>query len=262
MPVALVTGASRGIGRQTALVLARAGWDVAFTGRTVEEGTGSASGAAVEGSLTTTTRLVEETGARALAVPMDLLDLASVRSAATTVLDAWGHVDLLVNNAIAQLGQPTLLEADLDLVTRTVTGNYVHQLALIQALLPSMLARGQGTIVNMASGSATSDPPAGPGQGGWSIVYSASKAAFGRVAGGLNAEHGAEGIRAFNVDPGFVITESMRARGGADALEAAGFTGGPMDAAGRVIAWLAGSPDADAWLGKVVYAPKLAAELP
>ncbi|MDP9183665.1 MAG: SDR family NAD(P)-dependent oxidoreductase, partial [Actinomycetota bacterium] len=94
--VALVTGASRGIGRQTALALARDGWDVAFTARTLAEGDGAVpkrhgSGLLpVEGSLSTTARLVEGAGARVLPVQMDLLDLDSVRSAAATVLTAWG----------------------------------------------------------------------------------------------------------------------------------------------------------------------------
>jgi NAD(P)-dependent dehydrogenase (short-subunit alcohol dehydrogenase family) len=192
---------------------------------------------------------------------MDLLDVASVRAAAATVLDTWGRIDLLVNNAIVHLGHPRLLDADLDDVMGTMTGNYLHQLALVQAVLPAMLDQGGGTIVNMASGSATTDPPGPPDEGGWSIAYSASKAALGRLAGGINAEHRRHGVRAFNVDPGFVVTESMRARGGAEEIEAAGFDTAPMDAAGKVIAWLASSPDADSWLGKVIWSPSLAAKL-
>jgi NAD(P)-dependent dehydrogenase (short-subunit alcohol dehydrogenase family) len=124
-----------------------------------------------------------------------------------------------------------------------------------------MVEQGGGTIVNMASGSATADPPGPPDEGGWSIAYSASKAALGRLAGGINAEFRRHGVRAFNVDPGFVVTESMRARGGAEEIEAAGFPTAPADAAGRVIAWLASSPDADAWLGKVIWSPSLAEKL-
>jgi NAD(P)-dependent dehydrogenase (short-subunit alcohol dehydrogenase family) len=265
--VALVTGASRGIGRQTALALARAGWDVAFTARTLLEGKGgvpSRQGSSVlpvEGSLATTAALVEQSGARALPVQMDLLDLASVRDAATTVLDAWGRVDLLVNNAIAHLGHPRLLEADLDDVAATMTGNYLHQLALVQAVVPAMVAQGGGTIVNMASGSAYSDPPGPPDEGGWSLAYSASKAAFGRLAGCVNAEFRQHGVRAFNVDPGFVVTEAMRARGGAEDIEEKGFELAPDDAAGRVIAWLARDPAADSFLGKVIRSPTLAAKL-
>jgi NAD(P)-dependent dehydrogenase (short-subunit alcohol dehydrogenase family) len=265
--VALVTGASRGIGRQTVLALARDGWDVAFTARTLAEGDGTVpqrqgSGMlAVEGSLATTAALVEQAGARALPVQMDLLDLASVRAAATKVLETWGRVDLLVNNAIAHLGHPRLLEADLDDVAGTMTANYLHQLALAQAILPAMVAQGGGMVVNMASGSATADPPGPPDEGGWSLAYSASKAAFGRLAGSINAEFRQHGVRAFNVDPGFVVTESMRVRGGAEEIEASGFPTAPADAAGRVIAWLASTPDADAWLGKVIWSPHLAEKL-
>lgn len=267
--VALVTGASRGIGRQTALVLARQGWDVAVTARTLEEGTGSVPSrfgervVPVEGSLQTTARLIEEAGGRALPIVMDLLDLASVRAAAATVLETWGRVDLLVNNAIVQLGggHERLLAQDLDVAERMVRGNYLAQLALVQAVLPAMVAQGGGTIVTMASGSATTDPPAPPDEGGWSLAYAASKAACGRIAGAVNAEYLSQGIRAFNVDPGFVVTEAMRARGGAEAIEEKGFELAPVDAAGRVIAWLAGDPAADTWLGKVIWSPKLVEKL-
>lgn len=265
--VALVTGASRGIGRQTALTLARAGWDVAFTGRTLTEGAGSvpsrdgSDAVSVEGSLATTASLVQETGARALPIEMDLLDVSSVQAAARTVLDRWGRVDLLVNNAIVHVGHPPLMDASVDVIQRTMLGNYAHQVILIQAVLPSMVEQGGGTIVNMASGSAYADPPGPPDEGGWSFVYSASKAALGRVAGCVNAEFRQHGIKAFSVDPGFVVTESMRARGGAEEIEAAGFPTAAMDAAGRVIAWLATSPEADSWLGKVIWSPTLAEKI-
>ena len=265
----MVTGASRGIGRQTALVLAREGWDVAVTARTLEEGTGTVpprfggDPVPVEGSLATTASLVEEAGAKALAIPMDLLDLASVTGAAATVLDTWGRIDLLVCNAIVQLGggHDRLLAQDLGVVEQMVRGNYVAQLALVQAVLPSMVAQGSGTVAVMASGSAYHDPPAPPDEGGWSLAYSASKAACGRIAGAVNAEYRSHGVRAFNVDPGFVVTEAMRARGGAEAIEEQGFDTASPDAAGRVIAWLARDPAADRFLGKVIWSPKLAATL-
>lgn len=267
--MALVTGASRGIGRQTAIVLARDGWDVAFTARTVEEGTGTVparrgpDGVRVEGSLATTAALVEAEGGQALAVPMDLLDLRSVRGAATTVLDTWGRIDLLVNNAIAHVhgGHERVLAQDLEVADTMVRGNYLAQLALVQEVLPGMVERGAGTIVQMASGSATTDPPAPPDEGGWGLAYAASKAAAGRIAGAVNAEYRHRGIRAFNVDPGFVVTEAMRARGGAEDIEAKGFDLAPVDAAGRVIAWLASDPAAERFLGKVIWSPSLAAKL-
>lgn len=174
--VALVTGASRGIGRATALALARAGYDVAFTARTAEEGQGvvpprysadrySSGGGvdlAVPGSLRTTRERVEALGARALPLRMDLLDRGSVREAAAVLLREWGGVDLLVNNAVAHVAgnHDRLLDLDVDVAARTMEGNYLNQVVLLQALLPSMVERGGGTIVNMCSGSATTDPPA------------------------------------------------------------------------------------------------------
>src|SRR5438128_11128021 len=93
--VALVTGASRGIGKATAIALADAGFDVAITARTVHEGD-SAEG---PGSLDTTAAIIADAGARVLPVSMDLLDRASLVDGVRHVLEDWGHVDLLVNNA-------------------------------------------------------------------------------------------------------------------------------------------------------------------
>lgn len=269
-PVALVTGASRGIGRETALVLARAGYDVAFTARTEVEGTGTvpartaAEGPVahpVPGSLETTAGEIAASGARALPVRMDLHSLSSVRDAVDRVLTEWDRIDLLVLNAISHVPHARLLDLDLDELRRSVEANHLHQVALVQRTLPAMLARGGGTIVAVCSASATTDPPAPPGEGGWGLGYSSAKAAFGRIAGAVNAEYRHLGVRAFNVDPGFVVTESGAARGGTGAIADRGFEPSPPDAVGRAAAWLASSPDADRLLGKVVWAPRLAESL-
>lgn len=268
--MALVTGASRGIGRQTALVLAREGYDVAFTARTEVEGTGTVPARTadegpvahpVPGSLETTAREITSYGGRALPVRMDLHALASVREAVGTVLTEWDRIDLLVLNAISHLPHARLLDLDLAALTHSLEANHVHQVALVQAVLPAMLAAGGGTVVAVCSASATTDPPAPPGEGGWGLGYSSAKAAFGRIAGAVNAEYRHLGIRAFNVDPGFVVTESGAVRGGTGAISDRGFASSPPDAVGRCAAWLAASPDADRFLGKVVWAPKLAARV-
>ncbi|MFD0451512.1 SDR family NAD(P)-dependent oxidoreductase [Rhodococcus aetherivorans] len=173
--VALVTGASRGIGRETALAFARAGFDVAVTARTVREGRGTVpprtrrdgdEPIAVPGSLETTAAAIESLGVRALPVPMDLLDVDSVRAAGRRVLDVWGRIDVLVNNAYAQTSgnMDRLLDIDLADAAAMVEGNYLHQLALIQTVLPAMLARGGGVVIDLVSGSAAIDPPAPPGR--------------------------------------------------------------------------------------------------
>jgi NAD(P)-dependent dehydrogenase (short-subunit alcohol dehydrogenase family) len=139
--------------------------------------------------------------------------------------------------------------------------NFTHQVLLVQQVLPAMAGRGSGVIVNVYSGSATSDPPGPPDAGGWGLAYSASKAAFGRIAGAVNAEYRERGVRAFNLDPGFVVTESGIARGGTAAIVDRGFDTSPPDAAATAAVYLATATGADRLLGKVVRAPKLATDL-
>jgi NAD(P)-dependent dehydrogenase (short-subunit alcohol dehydrogenase family) len=160
-PIALVTGASRGIGRATARALAVAGYDVVVAARTVHEGDGRMMPGSVrdpqetrviEGSLESTAASIESIGRRALPVRIDLLDRSSIDAMVHTVLGEWGQVDALVNNAIYQGPgrMDRVLDLDLDAATKLVVGNYVNQLHLIQLLVPHMLERGGGRIVNLA----------------------------------------------------------------------------------------------------------------
>jgi NAD(P)-dependent dehydrogenase (short-subunit alcohol dehydrogenase family) len=269
-PVAIVTGASRGIGRAGALALAEAGFDVVVSARTVREGDGVAepnsvreeTTLAVPGSLERTAQEVEERGQRALIVPMDLIDVASVKALPATVMAEWGRIDVLFNNAIFR-GVGTLdriTDLTIESMTNLLAGNFMNQIVLIQEVIPHMLAAGGGTIIDMVSGSARLDPAGPPGEGGWGILYSASKAAFGRVAGGVNAEYRAQGIKAFNVDPGNVVTEARKAAKPDDEYST-GYGSEPAEATGKVVAWLASDPTADKFLGKWIFAPKLCSDL-
>lgn len=269
-PVAIVTGASRGIGRAGALALAEAGFDIVVSARTVREGEGVAepnsvreeTTLAVPGSLERTAQEIEELGQRALIVPMDLIDAESVTRLPEIVMAEWGRIDVLFNNAIFR-GVGTLdriADLTVDSMTNLMKGNFMHQILLIQAVLPHMLAAGGGTIIDMVSGSARLDPAGPPGEGGWGILYSASKAAFGRVAGGVNAEYRARGVKAFNVDPGNVVTEARKAAKPDDEYSS-GYGSEPAEATGKVVAWLATDPTADKYLGKWIFAPKLCSDL-
>jgi NAD(P)-dependent dehydrogenase (short-subunit alcohol dehydrogenase family) len=266
-PVALVTGASRGIGRCAAIALARAGCDVVISARTVHEGQGRADSptgtVSLPGSLDTTAGEIAAVGGRAHAVAMDLVDRRSVQETATAALAVWGHVDILVNNAIHQGSGPMDLIGALSIedAQTTIHADYLHQLLLIQRLLPSMLGSGGGCIVNMSSGTAYLDPPGAAGKGGWGIAYAASKAALTRIVPILHAEHADDGIRAFNVDPGFVVNERMRATSGAGQFTDAGFRGVPPEVPGAAIAWLATDPGAAAYAGTLVHAQKLCRHL-
>ena len=259
-PVALVTGASRGIGKAAALELAEAGYDVAVAARTLPEGTGRTDddGTAIPGGLDTTAAAVEERGGTALPLRMDLLDRASVEEAADATIERFGRIDCLVNNAIYQGTGVLDLFLDLDEgdLQKLFEGNVFAQLALIRKVLPGMVAQGGGTIVNMVSGAGFETPPAKVGAGGWSMGYAMTKAAFGRVAPLLHVEHQEDGIRAFSVEPGFVVTERAEATGRA-AKYAAHFTPATPDVIGRAIRWLVTTPaESDELLGQTVYAQR------
>ncbi len=259
-PVALITGASRGIGRASAVALARAGYDVAVAARTLVDGSARIddTDTVLPGGLDTTVRAIEAEGAGGLALRMDLLDRQSVLAAADDALRHFGRIDLLLNNGIYQgpgRMSPLLDLDDGDLV-RLFEGNLFAQLALIRHLLPTFIDQGEGTVMNMISATAHTDPPGKIGDGGWGMGYAMTKAAFERVAPILQVEHGDDGVVAYSIDPGHVVTERMAlsptARGYQKHFRAAG-----PDVIGAAIAWLATDPKAPAeYGGTIVFAQK------
>ncbi len=252
MPVALVTGASRGIGKAIAVHLARAGFDVALTARTVQEGEEREHSSTLRrsdtsplpGALSSTAGLVEAAGVRSLTVPADLTDRASVLAAAGAVLAEWGRVDVLVNNGryIGPGHMDRFAETPLELLDLHLEANVMAPLALIKTVLPGMLERGSGCIVNITSGAGFHDPPAPAGEGGWGVGYGFSKGALHRVAGILNLELAGTGVRAYNVQPGFIATERMAQDMGAHGFDAS--LAAPPGVVGAVVAWLVANPDA------------------
>jgi NAD(P)-dependent dehydrogenase (short-subunit alcohol dehydrogenase family) len=251
-PVALVTGASRGIGKAAAI-------DVAVCARRMHEGEGrtDTDGVAIPGGLDTTVARIEAEGATALAVRMDLLDRASVDAAVDATVDRFDRIDVVVNNAIYQGAGvmatfEELTDGDLHVLFE---GNLFAQLAVIRAALPQLLARERPTVVNMISATAYQDPPAKVGQGGWGMGYAMTKAAFARVAPLLHVEYGDVGLRAFSVDPGFTITEKMEATG-ATGQYAQHFAGARPEVIGRAIRWLVTDREADELRGQVVIAQR------
>jgi NAD(P)-dependent dehydrogenase (short-subunit alcohol dehydrogenase family) len=217
---ALVTGASRGIGKGVAVALARAGYDVAITARTVNEGDVSSiapeTGRSLPGSLATTAAEIEALGRRAVAVPMDLLELDTLAGAVdAAVAGLGGRLDVLVNNAIYVGEGSDRLFADCatDNLIKRVTGNVTAQMLVTQIALRYMLASGGGTVCDITSAAGQTTPRSPVGQGGWPLAYSVTKAGFHRIADMLVVEYGDQGIRAFNVNPGYVATERVVAAG-------------------------------------------------
>jgi NAD(P)-dependent dehydrogenase (short-subunit alcohol dehydrogenase family) len=204
--VAFVTGASRGIGRSASIALARKGYDVVVTARTLREGEGMVRGATsddpreipISGSVESTARAVSEAGQRALPIRLDLLDRPSIDAAVETALGEWGQIDLLLNNGIYQ--GPGLMDRFMDFPLEAMEtifdGNVFNQVYLTRQILPQMLRRGQGIIVNMTSNAGQNDPPRPTGEGGWGYAYAASKGAFHRMAGILTGSARTTSIRA------------------------------------------------------------------
>lgn len=241
---------------------------MAVTARTLHEGDGvdesdAGGGRALPGSLDTTAAEVEARGRRALPLVADLHDRASLTGAVDTVLEAWGRVDVLVNNAV-DTGPGSMVpfaELTVEQLERKLMANVVAQAVVVKAVLPAMLAAGGGVIVDVSSHVATGDPAAPVGRGGWGLAYAASKAAFHRFAPILATELGDRGIRIYNVDPGYVETERQLVNASRLGLEGR-YRGAPPSVPGAVIAWLATSPDAVSALanGQVVLAQRVALE--
>jgi NAD(P)-dependent dehydrogenase (short-subunit alcohol dehydrogenase family) len=214
----LVTGASRGIGAALAVELARQGADVAVSARTVDPHP------TLPGTLKETAAAIEAAGRTAVIVEADLTD-ADDRARVVPEAEAGlgGPLDVLVNNAAAAIYQPL---TDFPLKRRRLVFEVnVHApLDLAQAVIPGMVERGAGWIVNLSSGSAKNRP--GPPfaenvMGSTLAVYGASKAALNRLTNGLAEELIGTGVRVNTVEPRAAVhSEGADAHLG-DALDAA-----------------------------------------
>jgi NAD(P)-dependent dehydrogenase (short-subunit alcohol dehydrogenase family) len=269
VPVALVTGASRGIGKAIAVHLARAGYDVAIGARTVHEGEVREHSSTLTrsntrplpGSLDSTGRLIEEAGTRALPVYLDLLDRPTLTAAVATVIEEWGRIDVLVNNGryVGPGHMDRVLDTPVELLDRHLEANVMAPVILAKLVLPQMVERGDGVVINLASSSGTMDPPSPAGEGGWGLGYGMSKGALHRVAGILALELGGRGIRSYNLSPGFIATERISidmAEFGFDAS-----AGAPPDVVGAVAAWLAIAPEARSRNGEWIEAQVVCRQL-
>jgi NAD(P)-dependent dehydrogenase (short-subunit alcohol dehydrogenase family) len=265
---AFVTGASRGIGKAIALRLARGGYDVAVTARTVEEGerrehsstVAKSETSAVPGSLSGTAAEIRAAGAEALMLPADLLDRASLDAAAATALEVWGRIDLVVHNGrfIGPGLKDFTLATPAEVIDKHIEANAMAPVVLNRRLLPAMIAQGGGTMIYVTSTAAFRRPFATVDKGGWGLSYAMSKAAGHAIAGVLSREYARQGIRAFNLEPGPTLTERIAQEMGGVGHEHLAWE--PVEVAAEAAWWLATSPEADALNGKCVMGQELCRE--
>lgn len=247
---AIVTGATRGIGRASAVALARLGYDVVVTGRTQQEGDAARRPEAealpelrtVSGSLASTVAAIEAEGRRAHPIVLDLLDRDALQPAAREAIDALGHVDILVNNAIyvGPAGEKRFLDTPVDELEKRLYGNITAQLIFTQPILAHMAERGAGVIANVTSGAGFNKPFAAIGAGGWALSYGVSKAGLNRIAEQLVVEHANDGLFFCNLQPGAVATERVLAAG--EKLAFVAKHAAPVDIIGEAVARIVTTP--------------------
>jgi NAD(P)-dependent dehydrogenase (short-subunit alcohol dehydrogenase family) len=246
--VAVVTGASRGIGKGCALELGAAGATVYVTGRTLEEGA-----APLPGSIAATAAQVNAEGGQGIAVRCDHRDDAQVGALFARVREEAGRLDVLVNNAFLipkelTSGRPfwetpiSNWDDMLDVGTRSA---YVAS----HFAAPQLVAQGRGLIVNISS--------SGAAEYAWHVAYGVGKAALDRLTADTARELRPFGVAVVSLWPGLVLTErTSRAR---EALPSLDFGGAESQRfTGRAAAALAADPEVLARTGRAFSSRELA----
>ena len=189
--VALITGASRGIGKGIALKFASEGADIAFTDLFDDE------------NMANTVKEIEALGVRAKGYASNAADFAQTEEVVAKVKEDFGHIDVLVNNAgITKDGlMLKMSEAQWDAV---IDVNLKSAFNYIHAIVPIMMRQRQGSIINMAS-------VVGVHGNAGQANYAASKAGLIALAKSIAQEVGSRGIRANAIAPGFIETAMTEA---------------------------------------------------
>ena len=191
--VCIITGGGSGIGRGAALAMAQDGATVVIIGRT-------------ESKLTSVKAEVEAAGGKAASYAIDVADYDAVEGMTTDVLDKFGRVDVLVNNAGHSSHNRRLLNTTPEEMRSVIDSNLIGTFFCTKAVVPAMLAAKSGTIINISSLAAVTP---GPFSG---FAYGAAKAAVINFTEFLNADLRNTGIRASVVVPGEVATPILDKR--------------------------------------------------
>lgn len=227
--VVLITGASRGIGAEAARAFAQAGAKVGIAAR----------------DRSALDALAAETGA--LALSCDVADRRQVESAVAAMVERFGRLDVLVNNAGVIDPIATLRDADPDAWGCAIDVNLKGVFFGMRAALPVMEAQGAGTIITVGSGAAHNPLD------GWS-AYCASKAGAWMLTRVADVEARGAGLRIMSLSPGTVATDMQRTirDSGVNAVSRLDWSAHiPPDWPARALVWMC-TPDADEWVGREV----------
>jgi short-subunit dehydrogenase len=200
-PLALVSGASSGIGAAFARALARRGYDLALTARRADRLE------ALAGELA-------GLGAEALVIPQDLAELGAHQKILDAVAARGRHVDMLVNNAGFSIAE-SFAAVPWSRQQAFLMTLVVNACGLAHGVIPGMAERGRGRIINVASMAAFA-----PGVAGHSL-YPGAKSLMLTFSQALDAEYRAHGLKVTAVCPGFTLTEFAEANGTAEVMDAA-----------------------------------------
>ena len=225
---ALITGASRGIGAETARIFAEAGAKVALVARSADA----------------IADLAGEIGPQAVAIPCDIARYWEMEQAVQACLQAHGGLDILVNNAGVVQPIAHLAQTDPDAWGTVIDVNLKGVYHGMRAALPVMLGAGGGTILTIGSGAAHRPVEA------WS-AYCASKAGALMLTRMLHEEYGPQGIRALSLSPGTVATQMQRdiKASGINPVSQLDWSAHiPPDWPARALLWMCGA-EADDWRG-------------
>lgn len=182
----IVTGGGRGIGRAIARALAAEGMAIAVAARSQDQ-------------LAETVSLISAAGGRAVPVQADVTDRDAVEGLVERCLAEFGQIDLLLNNAGSFRGIGPVWEVDPSTWWTDVSTNLLGAFLSCRSVLPHMIARGRGKIINMAGGGSVSPLPYGSS-------YGCSKAAILRFTDTLAKEVESHGIEVYAMSPGLVRT--------------------------------------------------------
>jgi NAD(P)-dependent dehydrogenase (short-subunit alcohol dehydrogenase family) len=255
--VAIVTGASRGIGRQIAIALAAGGASVVVAARTVEPRRRQ------PGTIGETLATIEGAGGTAMAMQVDVTHPADLERLIAGTIERFGRIDILVNNAaITQADVSPIEERTIESWHREFDGNVHAPFLLIKQVIPHLKAVGGGVIVNITSGTAEPLPareaiaarrdPNNPISLPSQLGYATTKAALNRMTNALAPDLAEFNIGIVAIDPGFTRTELV------DLLDAGGYvdasTAGPMSATVDIVLSLVTDDDPLSHTGEILRA--------